>query len=198
MGRRPGGVQTQLLVESGKTPLLGASKTDPLEARRGKGLAMVSPLGEAEGEKVKGEREEIWREKEEEPASPPFFLSSLPPLPPSLFPPPSSPFFPLAVFLGESGGSELNRKRGTFILYVVTFGCRGRERARVHGRTRVHVEAAHAFCPTLFPISTSGPGGLSVVVCVCVWRRGAGEEAERPSERGQECLPFLGKQKEAL
>lgn len=68
---------------------------DRLEARRGKGLAIVSPLGEAEGEKVKGVREEIWREKEEEPAGPPFFLSSLPPLPPSLFlsPPSSSAFF---------------------------------------------------------------------------------------------------------
>uniref|UniRef100_H3CUD6 Interferon-induced GTP-binding protein Mx n=1 Tax=Tetraodon nigroviridis TaxID=99883 RepID=H3CUD6_TETNG len=53
MGRRPGGVQTQLLVESGKTPLLGASKTDPLEARRGKGLAMVSPQREREREKEK-------------------------------------------------------------------------------------------------------------------------------------------------
>lgn len=72
-----------------------------------------SPLGEAEGEKVKGVREEIWREKEEEPDSPPIFLSSLPPLPPSLplfVPPSSSAFFSLAVFLGESGRSELNRK----------------------------------------------------------------------------------------
>lgn len=92
MGHRP--VRTSL-VESPKTPLLEVSKMDQLEARRGKGLAIASPLGEAEGEKVKGVREEIWREKEEEPAGPPFFLSSLPPLPPSLFlsPPSSSAFF---------------------------------------------------------------------------------------------------------
>lgn len=57
--------------------------------------------------KVKGEREEIWsEEEEEEPAGPPFFplLSLLP----SLCPPPY--VFFLAVFLGESGRSELNRK----------------------------------------------------------------------------------------
>lgn len=57
---------------------------DQLEARRGKGLAIKFPLRETEGEKVKREREEIWREKEEELAGPPFFLSSLLPLSPSL------------------------------------------------------------------------------------------------------------------
>lgn len=70
------------------------------------------PLGEPEGEKVKGEREEIWREKEEEPAGPPFFLFSLLLPPPALClcPPPPCFFSFLAVFLGESGRSELNRK----------------------------------------------------------------------------------------
>lgn len=102
-------------LQSPKTPLRETSQTDQLEARRGKGLAIVSPLGGAEGEKVKGVREEIWREKEEEPAGPPIFplLSSSSPSLPLFVPPfPHLPFSPPppAVFLGESGRSELNRK----------------------------------------------------------------------------------------
>lgn len=62
---------------------------DQLEARRGIGLAIKFPLGEPEGEKVKGEREEIWSEKEEELAGPPRFSSPLP-LPPV---PLSAPLF---------------------------------------------------------------------------------------------------------
>lgn len=96
-------------LQSPKTPLRETSQTDQLEARRGKGLAIVSPLGGAEGEKVKGVREEIWREKEEEPAGPPIFplLSfSFPslPLPPSLiclFLPPPPPSF-LEKVAGQS------------------------------------------------------------------------------------------------
>ncbi len=64
---------------------------DRLEALRGKGLAIKFTLQETEGEKGRREREEIWREKEEELAGPPFFLSSLLPLFPSLCLAPPSP-----------------------------------------------------------------------------------------------------------
>lgn len=65
---------------------LGAKKAarlvrNQLEARRGKGLATKFPLRETEGEKVKREGEEIWREEEEELATPLH-----PPSPPPVFP----------------------------------------------------------------------------------------------------------------
>ena len=94
---------------------------DQLEARRGIGLAIKFPLGEPEGEKVKGEREEIWSEKEEELAGPPRFSSPLPlPPRPSVCPALFFSFFLLllpffAVFLGESGRSKVNRKSDAFI-----------------------------------------------------------------------------------
>lgn len=90
------------------------SEVDQLEARRGKGLAIKFPLRETEGEKVKREREEIWREKEEELTGPPFFLSSLlplSPLPPSAPPPPSAApphtlFSPLLSFWEKVEGQR--------------------------------------------------------------------------------------------
>lgn len=89
-----------------------AIKMGWLEVRRGKRLATKFPLRETEGEKGMREREEIWREKEEEElAYPPFLLSSLPLSPPSVW-----LLLSLSVllfsskFLGESGRSKVNRK----------------------------------------------------------------------------------------
>lgn len=125
------------LVESPKTPLLEVSKTDQLEARRGKGLAIVFPPWRSRRRKSKGsERGDMEREGGGA-RQPPHFplLSSSSPSLPLFVPPSSSAFFSLAVFLGESGRSELNRKWDTFILCVVTFGCWVKERTRAHGRT---------------------------------------------------------------
>lgn len=93
---------------SPKTPLLEVNKMDQREARRGKGLAIVSPLGGAEGEKVKGVREEIWREKEEEPAGPPIFplLSSSSPSLPLFVPPFLFCFFSSLSFLEKVAGQS--------------------------------------------------------------------------------------------
>lgn len=52
--------------------------------------------------KVKGEREEIWSEEEEEPAGPPFFLSS-PSFPLSA---PPLMFFSLLSFLEKVAGQS--------------------------------------------------------------------------------------------
>lgn len=88
------------------------SKVDQLEVRRGKGLAIKFPLRKAEGEKGKREREEIWRERRRRSLPAPHFSSPLFHLspPPSVSPPPFSFFSFFAVFLGESGRSEVNRK----------------------------------------------------------------------------------------
>lgn len=108
------------------------SEVDQLEARRGKGLAIKFPLRETEGEKVKREREEIWREKEEELTGPPFFLSSLlplSPLPPSAPPPPPHTHFfsPLLCLFGRKWKVKGEQEVRHIHLCVVKFDCQVRE-----------------------------------------------------------------------
>lgn len=102
-----------------------ANKVDRQEARRGKGLATKFPFRETEGEKGRREREEIWREKEEELAGPPFFLSSLLPFSPPyvwLFFP-SLSFF-LLWLLGRKWKvkGEQEVRTHSFAVCVVKFG----------------------------------------------------------------------------
>lgn len=106
--RCDGGNRAAAFGPASETSLLDVSKTDQLEARRGKGLAIKFPPLEKQKEKSKGGERGDMERGGGGARRPPIFSS---PLPPSLsLPPPPLMFFFLAVFLGESGRSELNRK----------------------------------------------------------------------------------------